>query len=113
MKLNITRIVRMPGVLNKFLQAFTKKLGVFQKNYWFVIFPVRQLWILEGGHKANVSNAFLLNTNLLESSGFLKLNTLPKFNKVSFGGRNLRAHTLEGIRCEKDKMHRNVTKTMV
>ena len=43
-KLNITIIVPMPGVLNKFFTSFHKKLGVFRKNYWFIIFPFRQLW---------------------------------------------------------------------
>ena len=44
--------------------------------------------------------SFFLYTNLLDFSVFLQINTLCKFNKVSFGGRNLRAHSLAGIRCE-------------
>ena len=59
---------------------------------------------LEGGHGENISNAFLLRT-YWDSQVFCNLIPYIQFNKVSFDRRNVRAHLLSGIRCEKDKMH--------
>ena len=68
----------MPGEMriarNKFLhhviirgrgEAFAETLGIFRKYQWFIVAPFRKLWTFEGGHGANVFDAFLLNTTQL------------------------------------------------
>ena len=54
-----------------FLQASTKNWAFLEKRMGYYVFRFNKCGPLEGGHGANVSNAFLLNTNLLKSSGFL------------------------------------------
>ena len=61
----------MPVELDKFFTSFHKKLGVFRKNHGLLFFRFGNCGPLEMGHEANASNAFLLNTNLQESSGIL------------------------------------------
>ena len=72
----------------------------FYKSYSLLFFRFDICGPHEKGHDLNMSNAFLLNTNLLEFSGY----TVCIFNKVPFGGQNLRAHSSAGTKCEKDKM---------
>ena len=58
-KLNITKIVRMPEVINKFFTNFHKKLGVLEKINGLLFFRFDNCGHLERGHEANVSDAFL------------------------------------------------------
>ena len=113
-------VVRMPEEMRAALQkcftpshykmkrrSFRKKLGMFRKNYWFIIFYFGDYGPFKDRPGANISNTFLPNTTLLESSGCsLKLKNLHyiKFNKVDFGDLNVRDHLLIGIRCEKDNI---------
>ena len=58
-------------LLNKiFLQASTKNWAFLEKINDLLFFHFDNCESLERGHGANVSNAFLLNTNLLGSSAF-------------------------------------------
>ena len=86
----------MPGVLNKFFtprhkgeeEKLPQKIGYFLEKIIFFRFSI----------STNPQFFFIIK--------YLNV----KFNKVSFGGRNVRAHALKGIRCEKDEIHRHVKK---
>ena len=68
--------VQMPGELNKLFTSFHKKLGAFKKINGLLFFRFDNCGPLERRPGANVTNAFLFNTNLLGSSGFFVIKYL-------------------------------------